>query len=294
MSKEVEGEDVTASTLTEQSQIEEEDKTNSITQEEPEEASDDSFGEFEESEVLMCDEQRRPLEPLSISAHWERDLKSYAREFIELKEARTDLVVDLIDLKKLQPPTDSPTTTLYRQYLKASKEAEEHKAFKYRSGFLDPSDFICQVKSSPDSAYNCPRLAFLKPPETKATKVETPDVAEYVTQQCQQFVNQVWPNLKFRTIYRRTTRIMSRIDRLQQEAIATFSHLERPDVRNEADDFLHTITEASEVQKDLSPSRKLDFSKAVYEALGEDLPDLCFMLRTQIVWPSSMVPESSR
>lgn len=66
MRKEGESEDVTASTLTEHSQVEEEDRTSSPRPDDPQEDSDDSFGEFAESEVLMCDDQRRPLEPLSI------------------------------------------------------------------------------------------------------------------------------------------------------------------------------------------------------------------------------------
>lgn len=149
-------------------------------------------------------------------------MKSFAKEFLELKETRTDFVVDIIDLKKPIVEAVPSTTDSYKRYLKASREAQDHKAFKYRSGFFDPTDFVCQFSSNPDSAYACPRLAYLKLTEEKSIKVETPEVADYVTQQCQEFVTQVWPKLKFRTIYRCTTRIPNRLDRLHHEP-GTFS-----------------------------------------------------------------------
>jgi hypothetical protein len=289
--KEGEGEDITASTTTEQSQLdEEEDKPDS--HDESEDDSNDSFGEFEESEVLMCDEFRRPLEPLSIvnskqSAHWERDLRSYCKEFLELKEARSDLVLDLSDLKQPDTSETSERSSSYKLYLKSSREALEHTAFKQRSGFLDPSDFICTIEPNRDSPYNYPRLAWLKPSVAKVSDVETVSVADFVTAQCKEFVSEVWPVLKLRTIYRSVVHVSSREDRLQQKLVSS-----SPTIPNRGDQIEFTFpvlpTEPPEETKQESSSKKpLDFKSAVQEVTGEDLPDVSFMLSTCLAYPVS-------
>jgi hypothetical protein len=288
--KEGEGEDITASTTTEQSQLDEEDKPDS--QDEPQDDSNDSFGEFEESEVLMCDEYRRPLEPLSIvnskqSAHWERDLRSYCKEFLELKEARSDLVLDLSDLKQADASKASDIGSPYKLYLKSIREAHERQAFKERSGFLDPSDFICNIEPNHDSPYNCPRLALLKPPQTKVSDVQTASVADFVTEQCKQFVSEVWPVLKLRTIYRSIVHVPSREDRLQQRLVSSSPTIPKQGDRIEFTFPVLPTGSPEEAKQELSSEKPPDFKSVVQEVLREDLPDLSFMLSTCLAYPVS-------